>query len=369
VVPDPPVPTGAAQRVHTVANAHDVWGRRSAAFGRRHHPLRPLAPGSDALVTPQSRAALVKDHALQLGFDTVGVADLSPVPHGDSLRDWLAQGMAGTMTYMERQAIRRLEPARILPGAHRAVVVTVNHFSQEPSPMPGYGRVAKYARGRDYHESLQEPLRQLAAFIRSLGDAGTVARWYVDAGPVPERELAQRAGLGWIGKNTMLIDPKRGSFCFLATVLTNLDLAPDPPFDADRCGSCRLCLDACPTQAFPDERLLDARLCISYLTIELKVDVPAEQAEKMGNWVFGCDICQDVCPWNRSFARPSTSVALELDPTIALLDLKSLEEIGDLEFTQQYGWTPLERTGAAGIRRNARIAAANFAREAPCQTC
>jgi len=318
-------------------------------------------------VTPKRRATLVKERALQLGFDGVGVTDLSPVPHGGRLHEWLAQGMAGTMTYMQRQAGRRVEPARIVPGTHRAVVVTVNYFSQDPSPKPGFGRVAKYARGRDYHRSLLGPLKRLAAFIRSLGDAGTIAKWYVDAGPVPERELAQRAGLGWIGKNTMLIDPKRGSFCFVATVLTNLDLDLDQPFEADRCGSCRLCLDACPAMAFPEERLLDARLCISYLTIELAGEVPAEQAAKMGSWVFGCDVCQDVCPWNRSFARPSTSVTLELDPSLALLDLKSLTEIDELGFAQQYGWTPLERTGAAGISRNARIAAANFAGEPPCQ--
>ncbi len=313
-------------------------------------------------------ASLVKEHALQVGFDAVGVTDLSPVPHGERLRHWLVQGMAGTMTYMQRQALRRLEPARILPAAHRAVVVIVNHFSEDPRPKPGFGRVAKYARGRDYHKSLEGPLTQLASFIRSLGDAGTVAKWYVDAGPVPERELAQRAGLGWIGKNTMLIDPKRGSFCFVASVLTNLELALDRSFDADRCGSCRLCLDACPTSAFPEARLLDARLCISYLTIELKDEVPIGQARKMGDWVFGCDVCQDVCPWNKSFARPSASAALELDPSLAFLELESLTKIEEFEFTRQYGWTPLERIGAAGIRRNAGIAAANLAGEAPCQT-
>jgi len=319
-------------------------------------------------MTPKTSASLVKEHALQLGFDTVGVTDLSPVPHGERLCEWLAQGMAGTMTFMQRQAARRREPARILPGAHRAVVITVNHFNRDPSPKPGFGRVAKYARGRDYHKSLQGPLEQLASFIRSLGDASTIAKWYVDAGPVPERELAQRAGLGWIGKNTTFIDPKRGSFCFIATVLTNLDLDLDQPFEADRCGSCQLCLDACPASAFPEERLLDARLCISYLTIELKSEVPTERAANMGDWVFGCDVCQDVCPWNKSFARPSTSVALELNPSLALLDLRSLSEIDELEFARQYGWTPLERAGAAGINRNARIAAANFAKEAPCQT-
>ncbi|MBI4420223.1 MAG: tRNA epoxyqueuosine(34) reductase QueG [Gemmatimonadetes bacterium] len=316
-------------------------------------------------------AFLVKQRALQLGFDAVGITDLGPVPHRESLDRWLAQGMAGTMTYMHRQAERRKEPAQIAPEARRAIVVAKNYYRHDPPPPPparACGRVAKYARGRDYHAALKAPLEQLAEYARSLGPSGTLSRAYVDAGPVPERELAQRAGLGWIGKSTMLIDPQRGSFLFLGTVLTSLDLAVDPPFEADRCGTCRRCLDACPTEAFPDERVLDSRRCISYLTIEHPGDIDPALAPKLGNWVFGCDVCQDVCPWNVSFARQSGDTLLEQDDALAYLNLTDIAALSDREFDRRFGWTALERTGAAGLRRNARIALKNRNRESPCPT-
>lgn len=319
-------------------------------------------------MTPERRAHLVKQHACALGFDTAGIADLTPTPHGAELKAWLADGMDGTMRYMHRQAAQRLSPSTIAPGATRTVVVTKNYCNADPPARSDAGQVAKYARGRDYHDALRDPLRQLASYIVSLGEEATFARGFVDAGPVPERELAQRAGLGWIGKNTMLIDPHRGSFSFLASVLTNLDLAVDAPFEADRCGSCRRCLDACPTAAFPRERVLDSRLCISYLTIELSGDVDRELEPLMGDWIFGCDICQDVCPWNTKFATATADRALQLDPSLALLDLEELSHIDDHEFERRYGWTPLERPGPQGMRRNARIALANTRREAQCPT-
>ena len=316
-------------------------------------------------MTPERRAHLVKIRALELGFDSAGITDLGSTPHASQLRQWLAAGMAGTMHYMHRQATRRLEPATIVSGSTRAVVVTRYYFRPDPHPPLGAsaGRIAKYARGRDYHEALREPLERLASYVRSLGETDTITKYYVDAGPVPERELAQRAGLGWIGKNTMLIDPRRGSFCFLATLFTNLDLALDRPFEADRCGSCRRCLDACPTHAFPEERVLDSRLCISYLTIEHTGSIVADLGGQMGDWVFGCDICQDVCPWNQKFARPAQDAALELDPSRAYEDLAALAEISDDQFRQRFGGTPLERPGAEGMRRNARIATENLRRE------
>ena len=229
-----------------------------------------------------------------------------------------------------------------------------------PAP-PGHGHVAKYGRGADYHEALGAPLTALAAFVRSLGEATTIAQCYVDAGPVPERELGQRAGLGWIGKNTMLISPKHGSYFFIASVLTDLDLVPDVPFEADRCGRCRRCLDACPTGAFPEPRVLDARRCISYLTIEYRGTVDSALTPLMGAWVFGCDICQTVCPWNLRFARPHQDSQLEWQPDLEWLDLTALVGLDDREFTQRYGHTPLCRPGAAGMRRNAGIAARNDA--------
>ena len=314
-------------------------------------------------MSPEHRAYLVKAHARHLGFDAVGIADLSPPPHGDRLAAWLQRGMAGNMAYMHRQAAKRHNPASIVPGTNYAVVVTKNYYNPDPPHQPGTGRVAKYARGRDYHTVLREPLRRLADYISSLGGAGTIAAHYVDAGPVPERELAQRAGIGWIAKNTMLIDPVRGSYFFLASVLTNLALATDPPFEADRCGSCRRCLDACPTAAFPEPHVLDSRRCISYLTIEHTDAIPRELTTLMDDWVFGCDVCQDVCPWNIKFARPADDPALDIDPGLAQLDLESLTTISEADFRERYGWTPLERPGAKGMHRNATIAMRNLRRQ------
>jgi epoxyqueuosine reductase len=311
-------------------------------------------------VTPERRALLLKGFATSLGFDGVGITDLSPPPHTDALSHWLASGMAATMTYMQRQSERRLAPSTIVPGATRAIVVTRNYFTADSPPVPGTGRVAKYARGADYHRTLRQPLEHLAKFAVTLGGADTIARCYVDAGPVPERELAQRAGLGWIGKNTMLLRPRDGSFFFLASVLTNLELALDPPFMADRCGTCRRCLDACPTTALPDERVLDARRCISYLTIEHHGEVPVQLHPLIGGWLFGCDICQDVCPWNRKATSAAADSTLALDPTLEQLDLDALLGQTKEEFERRFGATPLTRPGLSGVQRNARIVRRNL---------
>jgi epoxyqueuosine reductase len=313
-----------------------------------------MATPGDAFVNPEERAASVKDRARELGFDSCGITDLSPPPHRAELDRWLKSGYAGTMSYMRRQQRKRAEPAMIVPGATRAVVVTRNYHMAGRAVRDGEGKVAKYARGRDYHDALGPLLERLAGHTATLGGPGTMARAFLDAGPVPERELAQRAGLGWIGKNTMLIDPKRGSFFFIGTVLTDADLALDSPFDADRCGRCRRCLDACPTEAFPSPWILDSRLCISYLTIEYRGELEPAVAARLDGWVFGCDICQDVCPWNHKFASPADDPALEQDPSLSTVSLEEMSEISDEEFERRYGWTAMERPGAAGMRRNAR---------------
>jgi epoxyqueuosine reductase len=242
-------------------------------------------------------------------------------------------------------------------------MVTRSYYHDDPPRRPASGRIAKYARGVDYHEALRAPLDRLASYVESVGGPETLVKWYVDYGPVPERELAQRAGLGWIGKNTMLIDPRRGSYLFLASVLTDADLAVDQPFEPDRCGSCTKCLEACPTGAFPNERVLDSRRCISYLTIEHHGEIDAARHDGIGDWIFGCDICQDVCPWNHKFAVPANGDPETYDPSLADIDLQQLLNMSSEEFARRYAWTALERPGIGGMQRNARIALGNLERK------
>jgi epoxyqueuosine reductase len=304
------------------------------------------------------RVAELKRRALALGFTSVGIAPLEPNPHTAEFDAWLEVGYAGTMAYLHRQAAKRRDPRLIMPEAKVAVVTLTNYFHRQesppdPGPKPGEvgssARIAQYAWSRDYHDVLRERLERLAVEIREVCP-GAQTRCYVDAGPVPERDLAQRAGLGWIGKNTMLIDPERGSFTFIATVLTDADLPTDAPFEADRCGTCRACLDACPTDAFVAPHTLDARRCISYLTIEHRERFTLEQRQWVGEWLFGCDICQDVCPWNVRFARPTRDLDLTALP---LPDPAELATIDAATFERRYGDTPFTRPGVEGMRRNA----------------
>jgi epoxyqueuosine reductase len=320
-----------------------------------------MATKVHADLSPLDRADRIKRRALELGFQRCGITDLSPTPHGDALSKWLRAGMAGSMTYMHRQETRRREPSRILERATRAVVVTWNYHNGNPEWSTGTGKVASYARGTDYHAVLREPLQRLADCIHELGDEDTVAKWYVDAGPVPERELAQRAGLGWIGKNTMLLDPSHGSFFFIAVVLTNLDLSLDVPFDADRCGTCRRCLDACPTDAFPAERILDGRLCISYLTIEHRGSIDVTLGRMLNGWVFGCDDCQTVCPWNIKFAGSSIPPQRDEGEIPAELDLIELAELSAEEFEKRFAHSPLTRSGINHLKQTARLLLRNSA--------
>jgi epoxyqueuosine reductase len=301
----------------------------------------------------------VRRRALELGFDAVGVASLEPNAHADELERWLRAGYAGTMTYLHRQAEKRAHPARIMSDAQVAVVTLTNYFHGSTDPGVGTtpGRVAQYAWSTDYHLVLGRRLERLASVIRELAP-GAKTRCYVDAGPVPERELAQRAGLGWIGKNTMLIRPGLGSFTFIGVVFTDATLVPDLPFAADRCGTCRRCLDACPTDAFVEPRLLDSRRCISYLTIEHREPFIEGEDRLVGDWLFGCDVCQDVCPWNVRFAEPTADTELAVRPELAAPDVVELSADGggpdaSDEFDRRYGDTAFERPGAVGMRRNA----------------
>ncbi|HLB54369.1 MAG TPA: tRNA epoxyqueuosine(34) reductase QueG, partial [Gemmatimonadales bacterium] len=298
--------------------------------------------------------------ARELGFGACGVASLEQSRYGDALDQWLQAGYAGTMRYLHRQAHRRKEPASIVPGARVAVVVLENYLPAER--LPGTGgrgqggsvKVAKYGRGTDYHRALKARLELLAAWLCEQG--ATIAHPWTDSGPVPERELAQRAGLGWIGKNTMLIRPGSGSFCFIGTVFTDLPLEPSPAADLDRCGSCTRCLDACPTEAFVEARVLDATRCISYLTIESGLPIPDSLADRLEGWAFGCDICNDICPWNVRFAEPSGRPEYQDRGAIGSDDPDFFEQMTPAEFAARFGDTPLERSGLPGMRRNWRAA-------------
>jgi epoxyqueuosine reductase len=300
--------------------------------------------------------AQVKAEADRLGFLACGVAPIEPNPYADALDRWLKAGFGGTMTYLNRQAKKRKDPRVNDRQAKTAVIVLERyHAGDDPhrpsAQAPQRPRIARYARGHDYHTIVGDRLEALAAFLKTIG--ATHTRCYVDTGPVPERELARRAGLGWIGKNSMLIRPGVGSWFFIGVVLTDLALPSDEGFTADHCGTCTRCLDACPTDAFVAPRVLDATKCISYQTIEWKKEIPAPIAEHAEGWAFGCDICNEVCPWNERFAGGDVHPALTDQgwiPEDAGPDF--FAAMTEEEFHRRFDHTPLERTGLERMRRN-----------------
>jgi epoxyqueuosine reductase len=298
--------------------------------------------------------AEIKARAHELGFLACGITHPGPSIYAEYLDEWLAKGYAGTMRYLHRQAARRREPQRIAPEARSVVVVLDNYFTADDEAGTAAPRIARYARGDDYHRVTGERLGLLAEFLRSSG--AQFSRAYADAGPVPERELAQRAGLGWIGKNTMLVRPDAGSYFFIGSVFTDLALQADLPFELDRCGTCTRCLDACPTKALVAPRLLDATRCISYLTIEQKGPIADELAENFQGYAFGCDICNDVCPWNERFATETKIPEFKARTTFDGLGPDVFEDMSEEEFDLRFGDTPLERAGLDGMRRNFRAA-------------
>lgn len=308
----------------------------------------------------------IKARALELGFDLAGVAEAGPSQQHDAYLEWLRAGFHGTMSYLARPdaVARRRDPRAILPGARSVVVVAMSYYvpNREPAANDARprGRIARYARNDDYHDVMTRRLEALVGFMRAEAGQEVQARVYVDTGPVLERELASRAGLGWIGKHTNLIHPRWGSWLLLGEIITDLALEPDPPFEQDHCGTCTRCLVACPTGALVAPRVLDARRCISYLTIELKEPIPPDLRPLMGEWIFGCDVCQEVCPWNQKFARLTTELAFRPRDDLAALDLMALLSLDEEGFRRRFQGSPIRRAKRRGLLRNVAVALGNL---------
>jgi epoxyqueuosine reductase len=294
---------------------------------------------------------LIKDEAARLGFTNCAIAEaLELTDDAKRLEQWLNKGYQGEMAYMENHFELRIDPRKIVPGAKTVITLLLNYFPEEQQKEDAV-KIAKYAWGLDYHYVIREKLNQLLTFIKTnVGDID--GRGFVDSAPVLERSWAQRSGLGWMGKNAHLISKSNGSFFFIATLISDLDLDIDSPFKTDHCGTCTRCIDACPTDAIVAPQLIDGSKCISYLTIELKdALIPDELQPSMEGWAFGCDICQDVCPWNR-FSKPNTETHFKALPQILNLSLAEWESMSEESFKQFFKQSPLSRSKWKGLQRN-----------------
>lgn len=309
------------------------------------------------MTPPKDLKEKIVAQSRQLGFLLVGVTTPEPPAHYSTFENWLTQNRHGTMQYLatERSRARRANPREIMPECKSILVLATPYDPPKLTDRDPRGHVASYAQGNDYHEILPARMQELVQFIEQQIGGPVRNRWYTDTGPLLERDLAQRAGIGWIGKNTCLIHPRHGSYFLLSEILLDLELEPDAPFVTDHCGTCTRCIEACPTDCILPDRTIDARRCISYLTIELKEDIPIELRDKMGNWIFGCDICQDVCPWNR-FADKGDSAFQENRPAHSLTEELAL---APEEFNQRFRGSPIKRAKRRGYLRNVAVALGN----------
>jgi epoxyqueuosine reductase len=325
--------------------------------------------------------AAIRQHALELGFDDCRFTTAEPPEHSAHFQDWLRACHHGEMGYLERNADKRVNPQGVLPGARSVIAVAASYetacsvlrvaSSNEGTPdrfltenakrKTHCGLIARYARFTDYHDVLGERLKKLADFVNQRAGGDTRSLWYVDTGPVMERDFAQRAGVGFIGKHTNVISRKSGNWIFLAEILTTLEIEPDAP-EKNRCGSCTHCIVACPTQAITAPFQLDARLCLSYLTIELKGPIPVELRPALGDRIFGCDDCLAACPWNR-FAREGNLMKSHARPDLASPDLIELLQLDDARFREKFAATPIFRTKRRGLLRNVCVALGNVGNE------
>jgi epoxyqueuosine reductase len=329
------------------------------AVASREAAQSALETPCSSIADPAALAQVAKAHAFALGFDLAGVAALGPVQSAPLFDEWIAAGRAGTMHYLERGAEKRRDSRLPKAGTTHAIVVALDYGGREPS-----GPVARYARGDDYHDVMESRLRELHARLERHVGREIVGKAYVDTGPLLERDLARRAGLGWFGKNSNLVNPTRGSCFFLGALVVALEMATDEPFESDRCGTCTRCLDACPTDAFVGPRQLDATRCISYLTIESKDEIPSELREGIGDRLYGCDVCQEVCPWSIRFSRelPDDS-PFRAREALAGKDARTLARdflaMSQEEFSRAFSKSPMKRAKLRGLQRNAAVVLGN----------
>jgi len=299
----------------------------------------------------QRHTDLIRTEARRLGFDFVGFARAEQLDQeAHQLENWLNQGAHGRMGYMENHFDLRIDPTKLVPGSKTVICLSYNYFTDQKQADPEAPKISRYAYGTDYHFVVKDKLKELLQFMQT--EIGAVdGRCFVDSAPVLERAWAQRAGLGWNGRHTLTINPKRGSYFFLAEIICDLALVYDDPI-RDHCGTCRRCIDACPTEAIsPEGYFLDASKCISYLTIELRDAIPDHFKPQMDNWMFGCDVCQDVCPWNR-FSKPHEEPAFEPHPDLLQLSKRDWVELTEGTFGRVFKKSAVKRVKYAGLKRN-----------------
>lgn len=308
------------------------------------------------MIVMKNAGERIRAKALEMGITKIGFAPIeSLVEEASHLQEWLNRGYNGTMEWMARNADKRLDPTKIVPGVKSVIAVAMNYYTDSNhSAVDGVGKISRYAWGDDYHDILGERLKNLLAWMNAEFP-GSEGKWYVDTGPVMDKVWAQRAGIGWIGKHTNVITDDIGSWVFLGEIITTLELDYDRPA-TDHCGTCTLCIEACPTQAIVDPYVVDSNLCLSYLTIEHRGEITGEVTEKFDGWVYGCDICQDVCPWNEKFSTATNETGFQPRQWNKAPVLETWKEMTQEEFSKKFKGSPIKRTKREGLTRNVRIA-------------